>query len=1018
MRLFPHTDGGPPHPQPLSRKGRGEKIFARRDFVRPAPTPRLFPPSPLAGEGLGVRGALGASARVMHGHLVAGLCAVLALSLPARGGEPPKRPEAIVPAAVALSRPVDFEKDVYPILEANCLACHNVGIAESKLNIETVEGIRKGGKRGPAVVAKKPDDSLLFQFASRGKQPAMPPLPNKVEANALTPQQLGILKQWILEGARGGAGTGGDSIAWQTIPPELKAIFAVALSPDGGRFVAAGRANQVVVYDVPTGREVDRLIDPVLSDIRLDGRLMYPGGAADRDLIHALAFSTDGTLLAAAGYRSVKLWKRPHFLQTQNATLAEAPTALAVSQDGTLVAIAMADHSVVLGRTDGAELRKLAGSKSTIAALEFAPDGKTLYAASLDRTLRAWNIADGSVGAVVTLSEPAGALAISKDGTLLITGHADGMIRVWSTHPGASSKPVRKWKAHEKPITSLAVVLPAGEKLASGSEDGTVRIWQLASARQIAKLDCPGPVTALAVRPDGQVVAAAVGNRVLLESFGGAPIAEIHGSLAAERRVAELSDDTVITGQHVAAAAARVAATGQEIKERQEALKKTAEAQSAAEKTLADFTAKKKAAADACAAATKASQGRAKDAALKKKADEAEKSLAAIDQSQMNAANAAQSAARSHEAAKKGLAAVEVKLKDQQTQKTELEAVSAAAVKALAAAKADAAKRQLPVRSIAFSADGSQLAVAGDDPEIQLYDARTGRPLEVLTGHAAKVACLAFGKGSTLVSAGTDKQLIAWETNPRWTFAGRIGPKPDAPLELGASALAGRVLCLAFNHDGTLLATGGGEPSRSGELKTWRIPSLTLDREFKEAHSDTIYGVDFSRDGKYLASCAADKFVKIFETRTGKQVRSLEGHAHQVLAVSWKADGSLLASAGADNQIKVWNLETGEQQRSIASHSKQVTSIQFIGTSFNIVSASGDKTVRLHQAVDGDNFRTLEGATDYLYSATATADESVIAAGGEDGVLRLWNGTTGKSLATFPPPKPDKDSVQASAAKH
>ena len=98
-----------------------------------------------------------------------------------------------------------------------------------------------------------------------------------------------------------------------------------------------------------------------------------------------------------------------------------------------------------------------------------------------------------------------------------------------------------------------------------------------------------------------------------------------------------------------------------------------------------------------------------------------------------------------------------------------------------------------------------------------------------------------------------------------------------------------------------------------------------------------MFGVDFSRDGKYLASCAADKFVKVFETRTGKQVRSFEGHTHQVLGVSWKADGSLLASAGADNQIKVWNFETGEQQRSIASHTKQVTSIQFLGTSVNIV---------------------------------------------------------------------------------
>src|SRR2546425_6741810 len=83
---------------------------------------------------------------------------------------------AIQPEAVNLGRPVDFDKDILPILENNCIACHNLGQAESKLNLEKLDTILKGGKRGMAIVPKEPDQSLLYLQAARAKGPAMPPL--------------------------------------------------------------------------------------------------------------------------------------------------------------------------------------------------------------------------------------------------------------------------------------------------------------------------------------------------------------------------------------------------------------------------------------------------------------------------------------------------------------------------------------------------------------------------------------------------------------------------------------------------------------------------------------------------------------------------------------------------------------------------------------------------------------------------------------------------------------------------
>ena len=85
---------------------------------------------------------------------------------------------AIQPADPQLGRAVDFYQDLFPILEAKCLACHNVRTKEGALILENVDAILKGGDSGPAVVAGKPDESLLVKLAARADEPVMPPMPN------------------------------------------------------------------------------------------------------------------------------------------------------------------------------------------------------------------------------------------------------------------------------------------------------------------------------------------------------------------------------------------------------------------------------------------------------------------------------------------------------------------------------------------------------------------------------------------------------------------------------------------------------------------------------------------------------------------------------------------------------------------------------------------------------------------------------------------------------------------------
>jgi WD40 repeat protein len=206
-----------------------------------------------------------------------------------------------------------------------------------------------------------------------------------------------------------------------------------------------------------------------------------------------------------------------------------------------------------------------------------------------------------------------------------------------------------------------------------------------------------------------------------------------------------------------------------------------------------------------------------------------------------------------------------------------------------------------------------------------------------------------------------------------------------------------------FSPDGALLATGGGEPSRSGEIHLWRVAEGALWKEFSHVHSDAVLSLDFTPDGAKLASGAADRFARVTEIESGKVIRALEGHTHHVTGVSWKSDGRTLMTAGADNVIKVWNTLTGERKKNVDGFNKEVTSVQFMGLGDQAVAASGDGQVRLINE-KGERVREFPGATDYVNAVLVTPDGQVVAAGGQDGVLRVWDGAEGRLRNAFAPP--------------
>ncbi|HZW34678.1 MAG TPA: c-type cytochrome domain-containing protein, partial [Isosphaeraceae bacterium] len=213
--------------------------------------------------------------------------------------QPAAKPTASAPRPIAVkvpsrTEPVSYVKEISEILENRCVGCHSSALTESRLNLEEVAGMLKGGKRGPAIVPGKADASRLFQMAAHRVEPAMPPRDKPVN-RPMTPEELGLLKLWIDAGARDDSAESEvaerKSIELGELPPGVQPINAVDLVADGA-LVAAGRANVVQVYDVDSGLEI----------ITLGGH---------KDLIQSLRFSPDGTLLAAGSYQIVTVWTVP-----------------------------------------------------------------------------------------------------------------------------------------------------------------------------------------------------------------------------------------------------------------------------------------------------------------------------------------------------------------------------------------------------------------------------------------------------------------------------------------------------------------------------------------------------------------------------------------------------------------------------------------------------------------------------------------------------------------------------------
>ncbi|KAK6991838.1 WD40 repeat-like protein, partial [Favolaschia claudopus] len=294
------------------------------------------------------------------------------------------------------------------------------------------------------------------------------------------------------------------------------------------------------------------------------------------------------------------------------------------------------------------------------------------------------------------------------------------------------------------------------------------------------------------------------------------------------------------------------------------------------------------------------------------------------------------------------------------------------------------------VTTLDFAPDGKQIASGSNDGTVCVWDIASGNlvagPFDV---HTDRVRCVHFSPdGSRVASGANDNTVRIWNVQ-----TDVYHPPPYNP----AQGHKNWVQSIDFSPDGLQVVSG----SKDGGVRLWNSQSSTFEAGPFKGHTDGVTSVHFSPDGSHIASGSSDGTVCVWNTSGKLKCGPLRGHRDHVNSVHFAPDGLNVVSGSDDCTICIWSIHQGKLAAGpFRGHIEGVTCVDFSPDGTRIVSGSRDRTIRIWDSHTGALIAgPLEGHEKLISTIRFFPNGKKVVSGSADNTLRVWDVESGRLIA-------------------